>query len=80
MSKDCLAQKIFLSTHTHYRNTFQAKLVAHACNPGTQEAKARGPEVEGQSELPSRFKAILDYTARPCLKNPKKTKPKKKKN
>jgi hypothetical protein len=43
-------------------------MVAHSCNPSTQEAKAGGLRIWGQPGLHSEFQAILGYIARPRLK------------
>lgn len=34
----------------------------------TWKAEVRGPEVQGQSQLQTEFKASLSYIVRPCLK------------
>ena len=55
-------------------------VVAHAFNPSTQEEEAGGSlRVRGQAGLQSEFQHNQGYTEKPCLKN-KKTKRKKKKN
>lgn len=37
-------------------------------NPRILEVKAREYQIQGQPELHSKFKAMLSYLARPCLK------------
>lgn len=36
-------------------------MAVYACNPGTQEVEAGGPEIQNHSQIDSEFKAILGY-------------------
>jgi hypothetical protein len=46
-------------------------MVAHACNPRTQEAKAGESWIQDQSGLYSKFEDSLGCIVRPCLKKKK---------
>lgn len=43
-------------------------------NPRILEVKARESQIQGQPELHNKFKAMLSYLARPCLKKSPSTK------